>query len=75
MCGRQSLAMLKMLGCEELIASDRPGHISIGLEIERNVELPNAISRRILANREGLFGQDGAVRALEAFFSNLESVK
>jgi predicted O-linked N-acetylglucosamine transferase (SPINDLY family) len=75
MRGRQSMAMLKMLGCEESIASDRSGYISMALEIGRNAELRGAISQRILANRGRLFGQDGAVRALETFFSGLESAK
>ena len=67
MRGRQSFAMLKALGCDDLIARDRADYVAIALRIGRNAELRNEVSARILAGREKLFARDEPVQALAAF--------
>ena len=70
MRGRQSFAMLKVMGCDELIARDRADYVSIALRIGRDAGIRNEISARIVAGREKLFSRNEPVRALE---SSLES--
>jgi protein O-GlcNAc transferase len=67
MRGRQSFAMLKAMGCDELIARDSADYVSIALRIGRDAGLRNEISARILARRDVLFSRNEPIRALESF--------
>jgi len=67
MRSRQSQAMLRALGCDELVTSDADGFVAKAVELGTNVDLRRSLSERILANRGELFERDEPVRALEAF--------
>jgi protein O-GlcNAc transferase len=71
MRGRQSLAMLKALGCSELVAEDRESYVATALRLGRDKEWRDTISRRIVERRHELFNQTAPVRALEDFFSRV----
>jgi len=67
MRGRQSAAMLGILGLPELVAEDFEGHVETTVAIGRDADRRRALSERILAARGELFGRDEPVRALEEF--------
>jgi CRISPR-associated protein Csy1 len=67
MRGRQSQAMLRIMGIEELVASDRAGFVDKSVSLGRDAALRHAISQRIAQSRGALFGRDEPIRALEAF--------
>jgi protein O-GlcNAc transferase len=69
MRGRQSQAMLRILGVPELVADDFEGHVETTVAIGRDPDRRRALSERILARREDLFGRDEPVRALEDFLA------
>ena len=71
MRGRQSMAMLKTLGCAELVAHDRESYVATALRLGRDRQWRDTISRRIVEQRHALFNQTEPVRALEAFFSQV----
>ncbi len=64
MRGRQSQAMLKILGVPELIAADADQYVETALRLGRDAGERRAISERILANRAELFERDEPIRAL-----------
>jgi CRISPR-associated protein Csy1 len=67
MRGRQSQAMLGIVGVPELVAADFEGHVEMAVRLGRDAEERRSISERILAGREHLFEREEPVRALEDF--------
>jgi predicted O-linked N-acetylglucosamine transferase (SPINDLY family) len=67
MRGRQSQAMLRMLGCDELVAKDVDDYVSKAIGLGRDMDRRQAMRARILANRGALFERDEPIRALESF--------
>lgn len=67
MRGRQSQAMLRTLGAEELVASDLEAYVETAAALGRDPDRRRALSRAILARRPELFERDEPVRALEDF--------
>jgi CRISPR-associated protein Csy1 len=68
MRGRQSQAMLRMLGLEELVAGDVESYLEKAVALGRDRERRMSLSERIAANRHALYGREEPIRALESFF-------
>ena len=68
MRGRQSMAMLRLLGMHELIASDVAGYVATAVKVGGDRELRAALSARIKAGLPTLFNRDEPIRELEDFF-------
>ena len=67
MRGRQSQAMLEIVGVPELVARDREGLVATAVRLGSDPAERRALSERIAAGRGALFERDEPVRALEAF--------
>jgi protein O-GlcNAc transferase len=67
MRGRQSMAMLRILGLPELIARDPEDWIRIAVGLGRDRDLRKSLSARIQAGLGALFERDEPVRTLEDF--------
>ncbi|HEY4997865.1 MAG TPA: hypothetical protein VII36_01920, partial [Usitatibacter sp.] len=67
MRGRQSAAMLGLLGLAELVASDSRDYVEKSVAIGSDRERRAAISQRIKDARPALFDRDEPIRALEDF--------
>jgi CRISPR-associated protein Csy1 len=67
MRGRQSSAMLRLLGVEELIARDLDDYVAIASRLGKDPKLRAALSHRISAAAPTLFSRDEPIRALEDF--------
>jgi CRISPR-associated protein Csy1 len=65
MRSRQSAAMLRMLGCEELIASSPEGLAEIAVSIAHDQKRRDDVVARISANLKALVDSDDALRALD----------
>jgi CRISPR-associated protein Csy1 len=68
MRGRQSQAMLRTLGLEELIADGVEDYVVKAVALGGDAERRRSVSERIAARRGEIFEQDEPIRALEAFF-------
>lgn len=68
MRGRQSLAMLTMLGVDELVTENQAQYIERAVAVGRDRDLRRSLSERIVGNLDRLFDRDEPVRALEKFF-------
>jgi predicted O-linked N-acetylglucosamine transferase (SPINDLY family) len=66
MRGRQSQAMLQMLGAPELIAANPDEYVRTAVRLGKDADERRAVSERLRANRLQLFERDEPVRALEA---------
>ncbi len=64
MRGRQSAAMLRMLGVDELIAGNREDYIGIAARIARERAWRDSLSRRIRDAHPKLFGRSDALPVL-----------
>jgi protein O-GlcNAc transferase len=69
MRGRQSQAMLRAVGAEELVAADVENYVETAVRLGRDADERKSMSERILANRGALFERDEPVRALEDFLA------
>jgi protein O-GlcNAc transferase len=67
MRGRQSQAMLRMMGLEELIARDRAEYVEKAVALGRDRDRRRALSQRIVAARGAIFEREEPVRAFEDF--------
>lgn len=67
MRGRHSLAILKMMGIEETIASTKEEYVQIALRLGKDSEYRQHISRLVAENKHKLYGDLKPVRALEDF--------
>lgn len=68
MRGRQSYGMLKMMGLEELIATDQDDYVEKAVRLGTDKAWRAELSQRIQANRGKLFGQETALKQLEQFY-------
>ena len=64
MRGRQSAAMLRMVGVPELVAADRRGYVDRALRIASDAEYRRSLTERILAGLPRLFDRGEPVEAL-----------
>jgi CRISPR-associated protein Csy1 len=69
MRGRQSAAMLGMLGLDELVASDAEDFVRKAVVLGRDAARRAELSTRIGNRRDALFGRDEPIRALEDFLA------
>jgi protein O-GlcNAc transferase len=67
MRGRQSQAMLRMLGLEDLVAADLADYVGKAVALGREPERRASVAAHIAARRGELFERDEPIRALEAF--------
>jgi protein O-GlcNAc transferase len=67
MRGRQSMAMLRLLGMEELIARDGADYVAKAVKVGTDRELRAALAARIKAGLPTLFDRDEPIRELEDF--------
>ncbi|MBG1265061.1 tetratricopeptide repeat protein [Nostoc sp. WHI] len=65
MRGRHSLAILKMMGIEETIASNKAEYIQIAIRLGKDAEYRQYISQQVADNKHKLYGDLKPVRALE----------
>ncbi len=65
MRGRQTMAMLKLLGVPELIAKDEADYVQIAGKLANDVAWRAALSTKIRANEAALFADEAPIRALE----------
>ena len=70
MRGRQSFAMVKRLGVEELVAKDADDYVRIATRVAGDRAFRDELSRRIVAGLDRLFDDAQPVRALEAFLAS-----
>ena len=69
MRGRQSAAMLGLLGLDELVASDAGAYVEKALELGRDAGRRLAVAERMRGSRSALFERDEPIRELEAFLA------
>jgi protein O-GlcNAc transferase len=67
MRGRHSLAILKMMGIEETIASNKEEYVQIAIRLGKDSQYRQHISQLIASNKHKLYGDLKPVRALEDF--------
>ncbi len=67
MRGRQSAAMLGILGLDELVAKDADDYVRKAVRIGNDRARRPELSQRIRERREALFARDEPIRALEDF--------
>jgi protein O-GlcNAc transferase len=70
MRGRHSLAILKMMGIEEAIASNKEEYVQLAIRLGRDAEYRQYISQLIAQNKHKLYGDLEPIRALEEFLLN-----
>ncbi|MCW5315414.1 tetratricopeptide repeat protein [Nostoc sp. KVJ3] len=71
MRGRHSLAILKMMGVEETIASSKAEYVQIAIRLGKDAEYRQYISQQVAENKHKLYGDLKPVRALEDFLLQL----
>jgi predicted O-linked N-acetylglucosamine transferase (SPINDLY family) len=71
MRGRQTMAMLKLLGVEELIAQSPEDYLAIARKLGTDRQYRDQVSQRILANRARLFDDVAPPRALGQILARL----
>ena len=64
--GRQTSAMLNLLGIGELIARNDDQYVHLACELANNPAMREKMRVRLVASRHRLFDDDGAIPALEA---------
>lgn len=67
MRGRHSIAHLKMLGLEELIASSLDGYVQLAACLAQDPAYRHRIAAKIAANKHKLYRDPAPIRALEDF--------
>ncbi|MGB3755479.1 MAG: tetratricopeptide repeat protein [Rivularia sp. (in: cyanobacteria)] len=67
MRGRHSMAILKMMGIEETIASNKEEYVQIAISLGKDFQYRQYISEQVADNKHKLYGDLKPVRALEAF--------
>ena len=67
MRGRQSQAMLRILGLDELVAKDTDDYVSKAVSLGRDMDRRLSMRDRIIGQRGALFERDEPIRALESF--------
>ncbi len=69
MRGRQSAAMLRTLGLDDLVATNVEEYVAISVRLGRDRGAREAIAKRIVEGRAALFERDEPVRAFEDFLT------
>jgi CRISPR-associated protein Csy1 len=70
MRGRQSAAMLRLVGMGDLVRDDTAGYVEQAVAIANDPGLRSALSKRIGAGRGSLFERDEPIRELERFLES-----
>ncbi len=70
MRGRQSMALLKMMGITDTIAATEDDYVRIAAKLGKDKQWRNDISRRMSENKHKLYADRTAVDAMEEFFIN-----
>ena len=70
MRARHTMAMLKMMGIEETIASSKEDYVKIAIRLGQNPEYRRCISQQIAENQYKLYCDLESVRSLEDFLQN-----
>ena len=70
MRGRHTLAMLKMMGVEETIASSKDEYVKIAIRLGQDSQYRQYISQRVAENKYKLYSDQSPIRALEEFLLN-----
>jgi tetratricopeptide (TPR) repeat protein len=68
MRGRHSMAVLKMMGIEETIATTKEDYVKIAIRLGKDTEYRQHISQLVAENKHKLYGDLTPVRYLEDFF-------
>ncbi len=71
MRGRHTAAFLRRLGLERLIARDLDGYVATALGLGADPALRLRIRREIEARRDGLYGDEAPIRAMEDVLERL----
>ncbi|MBD2771519.1 tetratricopeptide repeat protein [Iningainema tapete] len=67
MRGRHTMAMLKMMGIEEMIATTKDDYVKIAVRLGQDAEYRQHISRLVAENKHKLYNDLTPVRVLEDF--------
>jgi protein O-GlcNAc transferase len=67
MRGRHTVAHLKMMGLEELIASSIDGYVQLAVKLAQDPAYRRQIAAKIAANKHKLYRDPAPIRALEDF--------
>ena len=70
MRGRHTLAMLKMMGVEEMIAASKDEYVRIAIRLGQDSQYRQDISQQVAENKYKLYGDRAPIRALEEFLLN-----
>ena len=70
MRGRHSMAVLKMMGIEEMIASSKEDYVKIAIRLGQDPQYRQRISEQVAQNKHKLYGDLRPIRALEEFLLN-----
>jgi protein O-GlcNAc transferase len=71
MRGRQSAAMLSLMGLDELIANDHADYLRIALRLGTNLDYRREMAKRITDNRDAIFNDPKPIAALVEFFKRV----
>ncbi len=71
MRGRQSAAMLSMMGLSDLIATNERDYLRIALRLGTDVEFRQQAVRRIIDQRHKIFNDPAPIKALVDFFKRI----
>jgi predicted O-linked N-acetylglucosamine transferase (SPINDLY family) len=71
MRGRQSLAMLGILGLEELVATDEADYVRLAVRLATDRPWRAQVAGRMAGSSGRLFDQPGPIEALAAFLEGL----
>lgn len=71
MRGRQSMAILKQIGLDELVASDIDDYISIATRLVNDVAFRIRLRESILRRIDSVFGQSQGIKTLQMFLASL----
>ena len=75
MRGRHTLAMLSMIGMPELAAADRDAYIALAVRLGTDGAYREAISQRLIANRDKMYRDRECIAGLERFLFNVAGVR
>jgi CRISPR-associated protein Csy1 len=67
MRSRQSMAMLRLCGLDELVAEDVDDYVRVALRLGQDHEWRAAVRERLLQKVDAVFGRDDPVKSLEDF--------
>jgi protein O-GlcNAc transferase len=71
MRGRQTAAMLRLIGASELIATDRGQYVDIAIDVAHDRERREQLRETIVQNRGEVFDTSAPIRELESILRNV----